>query len=212
MIEYVMWNGYQVYPDGRFYRDGVLKKTRVRNGVTTIHVKLGRDAYTIPLARALAMAFIPNPNNLPYVIHKDGDKRNDMLHNLAWSSTKHPFVRATQVYVCRDIDGKLVGVYPTRQSVVNATDISTIAMDRMKEDPEYYKDGVRVEVAKNCFPFDVAWCLMKSYQIPVVSTTNMIYFYENECITSKDCDSLEDPVEVDAIPVCDIDGLWRIQT
>ena len=39
---------------------------------------------TILVHRLIAMTFIPNPNDLPEVNHKDGNKQNNHVSNLEW--------------------------------------------------------------------------------------------------------------------------------
>lgn len=61
--------------------EGVSKKpTLVNNGYLTI----GFGGKNHLAHRLVAKAFIPNPDNLPVVNHKDGDKTNNSVNNLEW--------------------------------------------------------------------------------------------------------------------------------
>ena len=51
--------------------------------VCSIKIRKGRNV-SARVARLVALAFIPNPNNLPEVNHKDYDRQNSSVENLEW--------------------------------------------------------------------------------------------------------------------------------
>lgn len=49
----------------------------------------GEGKKNVTIHRMVAIAFVPNPNNLPEVNHKDGNKLNNNDWNLEWSTKVH---------------------------------------------------------------------------------------------------------------------------
>lgn len=60
----------------------VLSKDRLGYLVITLHKKGNSKTYKIH--RLVALAFIPNPQNLPCINHRDEDKANNKVENLEW--------------------------------------------------------------------------------------------------------------------------------
>ena len=85
---------YQISDKGRvkslyFGKERILKPGN--NGQGYLHVilcKNGKMKY-YKVHRLVCQTFIPNPNNLPEVNHKDENKENNSVHNLEWCSSKY---------------------------------------------------------------------------------------------------------------------------
>ena len=54
------------------------------NGYLIVHLSKNSISHTKYVHRLVAIAFLPNPLNLPEVNHKDEDKSNNRLENLEW--------------------------------------------------------------------------------------------------------------------------------
>lgn len=59
-------------------KNGYLTYTFCQNGVKK----------TFRIHRLVALYFVENPNNLPYVNHKDGNKTNNKAENLEWCTAQ----------------------------------------------------------------------------------------------------------------------------
>lgn len=68
-------------PEGK-----ILKAQADQKGYLRIKITVNRNSRTIKVHRVVAEAFIPNPQNLPQVNHKDGNKLNNRADNLEWVS------------------------------------------------------------------------------------------------------------------------------
>lgn len=70
----------------------ILKQTKSKTtGYWTLATKIGGSNgsdHCFSVHRLVAMAFLPNELNKPYVNHKDGCKTNNILSNLEWVTAK----------------------------------------------------------------------------------------------------------------------------
>lgn len=70
------------------YPEKLLKFSKDTKGYLRTSLALNGINRTIKVHRVVAQAFIPNPNNLEQVNHKDGDKKNNNVYNLEWCNNQ----------------------------------------------------------------------------------------------------------------------------
>jgi hypothetical protein len=97
-------------------------------GYKIIRLQSNGKRETLKVHRLVAEAFIPNPNNLPQVNHKDECKSNNFVENLEWCDNKYNVNYGTSIDRMRNkmingktsktvyqytLDGELVAIYPS---------------------------------------------------------------------------------------------------
>lgn len=81
--------------DGEVVTKRGIKKKKKGVLLKVVLNKKGYSVVSLPrlhkqyVHRLVAMAFIPNPNALPMVNHKDEDKANNRVENLEWCDNKY---------------------------------------------------------------------------------------------------------------------------
>ena len=66
-----------------------LKPQKKRDGYLEVYLYKGGERKHYIIHRLVAMAYIPNPDNLPQVNHKDENKENNALPNLEWCTNEY---------------------------------------------------------------------------------------------------------------------------
>ena len=72
----------------------ILKWQPDQKGYLRLRVTVEQRKMTFKMHREVAKAFIPNPNVLPQVNHKDGDKTNNSVDNLEWCTNRENALHA----------------------------------------------------------------------------------------------------------------------
>lgn len=66
----------------------ILRFVKTAKGYCTVRVRIQSIEHRVYLHRLIAEKYIPNPENLECVIHKDGDRNNNRVSNLKWGENK----------------------------------------------------------------------------------------------------------------------------
>lgn len=92
MIEIKNFPGYFITEEGHVWSANkkiFLKEYLTYNGYLRVNLYKDGKRYSKRLHRIVAETFIPNPNNLSQVNHKDENKTNNCVNNLEWCDSKY---------------------------------------------------------------------------------------------------------------------------
>ena len=126
------------------YKGRIRKQVPNENGYSIVMVKNDGKSRALKVHRLVAQAFIPNPDNLPFVNHKDEDPSNNRADNLEWCTHEYNVrygtaimrVRNTQLKRANavlqlDNDGNVLGRFLSLERAAEAMGCCTQLIKRV---------------------------------------------------------------------------------
>ena len=127
------YDGYLISDDGQLWSEKsnkFLTPTYDKDGYIKYTISDHGKIKTFRAHQLVAIAFIPNPNNLPCVNHKDENKTNNKIENLEWCNFKYNNnygshnEKMSQTKKEQGITGKPVGMYDKNTNELIKTFVS----------------------------------------------------------------------------------------
>lgn len=72
-----------------FYKGHILKQHLNNRGYLCVKIYLGGEQIHLLAHRMVAIIYVPNPDNLPEVNHKDNNRANNNASNLEWCTSQY---------------------------------------------------------------------------------------------------------------------------
>ena len=115
---------------GRIIKTNCLSPSYSTGYAVVILMKDGKKYYK-KVHRLVAKAFIPNPNNLPCVNHKDENKKNNNISNLEWCTKSYNNTYNSRAKKVGEKERKYVSIYSIENGI--ETFLKTVKITDVKK-------------------------------------------------------------------------------
>ena len=130
----------------RTYDERILTPKTDKKGYKRISLRREMRTYDRLIHRLVAIVYIPNPNNLPYINHLDGNPSNNYYKNLEWCTHKdniqHASANGMMKHWCTsveqyDLENNLLDTFKSIRIAAKVTGIDRTAIryNGMKDTP-----------------------------------------------------------------------------
>ena len=130
-------------------KKGIIKQRLNTDGYLTVTLGKGDKRTTKLIHRIVAILFVPNPNNLPEVNHKDYNRKNPRWDNLEWCNHKDNVKYSSN-------KGRYIG---KASGEINGR--AKITQEQAKEIRRLYNSGEITNKSELSRMFNIGWTTVK---------------------------------------------------
>lgn len=161
---------YSVSDLGEIRKDtnGYIMKPYIQNGYAHVTLQINKKPKRFNIHRLVAIAFIPNSENKPYVNHIDGNKSNNCVKNLEWVTAAENAQHAVRTglrqpsreraVVQFDLNGQKIREYKSLSEAARITDSSvakiSICCQRKRDQHNGFQWRYKDEYCENLQPIE----------------------------------------------------------
>ena len=137
----------------RYYKEKILLPEKTKDGHLRVTLCDSRHKKRFFIHRLVAEAFIPNPNNLPVINHKDENPNNNNANNLEWCTISYNNNYNNRQKKIGDKEGvtikvfyknKLIETYPSISKFCKKYNIPLTTAWRRLKDGKTFSDNINI--------------------------------------------------------------------
>lgn len=143
----------------RLAKGRVLAPVKCKNGYLEVQMRRKQKRTVGLLHREVAKAFIPNPDNLPEINHKDEDITNNCVDNLEWCTSKYnanygsrnarmKANKKTIPVIQKDLDGNFIKRWNSLSDASRYFNVDVSSMIRVCKGKQHTCRGFKWEYAQ----------------------------------------------------------------
>ena len=186
---------YSVSDLGEIRKDtnGYIMKPYIQNGYAHVTLQINKKPKRFNIHRLVAIAFIPNSENKPYVNHIDGNKTNNCVKNLEWVTAAENAQHAVRTglrqpsreraVVQFDLNGQKIREYKSLSEAARITDSSvakiSICCQRKRDQHNGFQWRYKDECCENLQPIEQYRTKKKKVAQIDLKTGKVIAVYES---------------------------------
>lgn len=159
------WNNF------RKTKDLILETTKNHKGYKLVMLSKNNKIKSKQVHRLVAIAFISNPNNLPQVNHKDGNKQNNCVSNLEWCSAKENMKHAYKI--------GLISKQAIKKCVIKAAEKRKKPILQIKDDI-VVNEFDSIESAKKMLKVKSSGCLVNALKGRIRTYKGFVWTYKEK--------------------------------